>query len=71
MDDQEMRDNPLCLADLNAASQSAHAFWKKSLECNNHDHGVDAVAFSNGTVEIHCHTCKRLLGVLLLAKEKR
>ena len=66
--DDEMRSSPLSLADLRKTVRSAHAFWRMPLRCKEHDAGLDVEVFSNGTIETHCHKCKRLLGVLLLVR---
>lgn len=73
MTDEDMRRSPLSFEELRTASKSAHAFWKMSLECGDHTNvdGVNATVFSNGTVEIHCRTCNKLLGVLLLARKRQ
>jgi hypothetical protein len=68
LESEEMRANPLTFEHLKAFSRSAHAFWRMPLKCPDHDGGMYLEVFSNRTLESHCTVCKKLIGVLLLAK---
>lgn len=71
LSDEEMRARPLTLEELSAHSRSAHAFWRMPLGCPDHKNvGVEATAFSNGTLELHCRSCQRLLGVLAIQRSR-
>lgn len=65
MNEEEMKQKPLTFSDLKALSASAHAFWRMPLH-HNHGEAVNIEVVSNGTLEVKCHECLELLGVLKL-----
>lgn len=68
LEDEDMRSSPLTMADFRQISRSAHAFWNMPLTNPCHkDSGCKALVVSNGTLELSCGECSKLLGVIKIA----
>lgn len=67
--EDEMRSKPMTKSSMRAESTSAHAFWTRYLKQGCHpDAGLDALYRSSGALELSCHECKLLCGVLVIAE---
>ncbi len=71
--EEEILKSPMTGEEFDKCSRSAHAFWSMNLAGECHPQaGIDPTYHSGlqsgGTVQLRCHECKALIGVVLVAK---